>query len=142
MLVLDPALARIVVEEADRAQPQLGVAHQLADDEAAAVAAADDQDLAGALADPEAADPAVADQLHGEAGADQQRQREQEEQGDHARRAACTAVAGPGPCGSEPVDVWYAVHVTCVVDASTGCSSAIAPTTTTVATTTALSTAS
>ena len=49
VLVLEPALARIVVDEADRPQPQLRVADELAHDEAAAVAAADDQHVAGAL---------------------------------------------------------------------------------------------
>ena len=58
VLVLDPQLAGIVVEEADRAQQQLGVAHQLAHDQAAAVAATDDQRLARALADADAAHPA------------------------------------------------------------------------------------
>ena len=86
VLVLDPLLARVVVDEPDRAQPQLRVAHELADDEPAAVAAADDQDVARALVHAEAADPTLDDQVHEEAGAEQQREHQQEEQRDHAGR--------------------------------------------------------
>ena len=49
VLVLHAALARVVVDEADGAQAEVGVAHELAHDEAAAVAAADDQHVARAL---------------------------------------------------------------------------------------------
>ena len=84
VLVLDPLLARVVVDEADRPQAQLRVADELADDQTAALAAADDQHVAGALGDAEAVYPALDDDVHEEPGADQQRQREQEEQRDHA----------------------------------------------------------
>ena len=76
MLIADPELARVIVEKADRAQVQLGVAHQFADDEAAAVTAADHDHLAKALADPQATDPAIGDHLDGKARTDQERERE------------------------------------------------------------------
>ena len=79
VLVLDAPLAGIVVEETDRGQPEPGVARQLADDEAAALATADDEHLARALAGADGADAPLDDELHGEARADEQRQGEQEE---------------------------------------------------------------
>jgi hypothetical protein len=45
-----PSLERIVVEEAHRVEPELAVAQQLAQHQAPAVAGADDQDIARALA--------------------------------------------------------------------------------------------
>ena len=84
VLVLDPLLARIVVDEPDRPHPQLLVARELAHDQAAAVAAADDQHVARALLHAEAAGPALDDQVHEEARAEQQHQHQQEEHRDHA----------------------------------------------------------
>ena len=74
MLVLDAPLAGVVVQEADRGEAELGVAHELAHDEAAALATADDEHLARALAGADGADPPLDDELHGEAGADEQGQ--------------------------------------------------------------------
>ena len=45
-----PALERVVVDEADRVDVELRVAQHLAQDEPAALAGADDQHAAGALA--------------------------------------------------------------------------------------------
>ena len=95
MLVLDSEQPRVVVEKADGPQAQLGIAHQLTDDEPAALAATDHQHLAPALAGGDAADPALAEQLHGEAGADEQRQREQEEQHDDAGGRQHAGARGP-----------------------------------------------
>ena len=69
-----PALARIVVDEADRAQAQLRVAHQLARDEPPALAAADDEHAASALGGAEAAHPALDDEMHEKARAEQERE--------------------------------------------------------------------
>ena len=68
------------------------VAHELADDQPATVSAADDQHVARALADAEAADPPLDHEVDDEAGADEQRELKQQEQRDHARRAASPAV--------------------------------------------------
>ena len=126
VLVLDALLARIVVDEADRPQAELRVADQLADDEPAAVAAADDEHVAGALGDADGArHPALGDEVDDEADPDQQRQAEQQEQRDHARRQR------------HRVERRWNAGVVC-----TGCTSAIAPTITTVATTVPLATAS
>ncbi len=86
VLILHPQLARVVVDEPDRTQAQLRVSDQLADDQAPAVAAAHDQDVAGTLGGTEAAHPSLHDQMHEEAGADQKRQRKQQEQRNHASR--------------------------------------------------------
>ena len=86
MLVLRSKLARIVIDEADRAQAQLGVAHEFADHQATAIAATDDEDVAGALGDAQRADTTLGEHVHEEPGAAEQRELEQEEQGDHARR--------------------------------------------------------
>ena len=54
VLVLDPLLAGIVVDEPDRTHPQLRVARELAHDQPAAVATAHDQHVASALLHAEA----------------------------------------------------------------------------------------
>ena len=86
VLVLQPALARIVVDEADRAHPQLGVAHQLAHDQATALAGADDQHLTRALGHAQVADAALGDEVREEAHAGEQRGHQQQEEHRHAGR--------------------------------------------------------
>ena len=86
VLVLDPALAGIVVDEADRAQAQLRVARQLPRNQPPALAAADDQHAASALGGAKAAHPALDDEMHEKASAKQQREREQEIERDDAGR--------------------------------------------------------
>ena len=85
VLVLEPLLAGIVVDEADRAQVQPGVARQLPYHQPPAVAAADDQHVASALGDAEAPHPSLRYHVDNKAHTEQKRQREQEEQRDHAR---------------------------------------------------------
>ena len=120
MLVLEPALAGIIVNEADGAQPQLRVAHQLTNDEPAAVAAADDQHVAGALGGTEATHAALAHQVHAEAHCDQEHERERQERGDHAGRqlhGRCrpgTSSIGAG-CDVHPHALKDAVEL-CVAD--------------------------
>ena len=84
---LDPqaALARVVVEEADRDQAELAVAHDLAHDHAAALAGARDQDRALALAPAaEGGQRApLVDAARERAHADEEHEREQREQHDH-----------------------------------------------------------
>ena len=67
-------------------QPQVRIAHQLAGYEPSALAAADDQDVARALGDAKAANATLDHQVDGEPRADQQRDGQQQEQRDHARR--------------------------------------------------------
>ncbi len=88
MLVLDPELARIVIDEPDRPQPKLRVADEFTHDESAAVAATDDEHVPRALGDAERADATLGEQVNEEPGAPEQRELEQQEQRDHARRAA------------------------------------------------------
>ena len=81
-----PALGRIVVEEADRREAELAVAHDLAQDHPPALAGTGDQHAALALA--AAAEggerPALVDAAGDRAHADEEHQREQREQHDHA----------------------------------------------------------
>ncbi len=67
-------------------QREARVAHDLAQDEPAAVAGADDQDPARVLARPEAAGARVVEQARGEARPRDHRQRQQEEQDQDAER--------------------------------------------------------
>ena len=86
VLVFDPELARVVVDESHRAQPQLGISSQLADHQAAAVAPTDDQHVPRSTPALEAAHTPIGEQVDDEPGAEQQHQRKQEEQRDDARR--------------------------------------------------------
>ena len=85
-----PALARVVVDEADRGRAEVGVELQLADDHLAAGAGADHQHLvlghAGAARGP------LDDQPHREAGAGDQHQGEHEVH--HRDRARQVVVEG------------------------------------------------
>ena len=83
-----PQLQRVVVDEADGAEAELRVAHDLAQQQAAAVAGADDQHALGALARTEAAHRAVVDAAADEAHAADEREREQEEEREDAARDA------------------------------------------------------
>ena len=85
---VDPqaALERVVVDEADRLEAELGVAQDLAQDEPAAVAGADDQQAARVLARAEAAQRALVDRARDEARAADEGEHEQEEQREHAGR--------------------------------------------------------
>ena len=85
VLVLHALLARVVVDEPDRAQAQLRIADQLTDHEASAVAAPDDQHIARALGGPDTPYAPLHHQVDEEARADQEGQSEQEEHRDHAR---------------------------------------------------------
>ena len=84
VLVLDPLLAGVVVDEPDRPHPQLRVARELTHDQATAVATADDQRVASPLLHAEAAGPPLDDEVHEEARAEQQHEHQQEEHRDHA----------------------------------------------------------
>ena len=79
-------LERVVVDEADGLEAELGVAQDLAQDEAAAVAGADDEHAARVGAGAEAAQRALVDRARDEARAADEREHEQEEQREHARR--------------------------------------------------------
>ena len=70
------------------------VADELADDESSALAGSDDQHIPRALGDAEVPDPALDHQVNRESGADQQRERQQHEQDDHA--------GGQGDAGALP----------------------------------------
>ena len=72
-----PALARVVVDEADRGRAEVRVELQLADDHLAAGAGADDEHLVP-LGDARAARGPLDDQPHREPGAGDQQQGEQE----------------------------------------------------------------
>ena len=78
--------ARVVVDEADRVEAEVRVADDLAQDEAAAVAGADDQDPAGVLARAKAAQRALVDRACDESRSADEAERQQEEQRQHARR--------------------------------------------------------
>ena len=93
-----PALARVVVDEADRGRPEARVELQLADHHLAAGAGADHQHLV--LGDPGAARGPLDDQPHHEAGAGDQHQGEHEV---HHRDRARQAV-GEGPQDGEGDD--------------------------------------
>ena len=89
---LDPAvdrralLARVVVDEADRPVAELGVAHDLAQQQAAAVAGADDQHRARVLAHPRAAPRPLVDRVDDEAHAAEEQQHQQPVEREHAGR--------------------------------------------------------
>ncbi len=141
MLILDAPHCAIVVQEAHGRQAQPGVARQFADDEAAPLPAADDEHLARALAGADGADAALDDELHREAGTDEQGEREQEEGGNDAgreRNRSRRTWEGAGRMNA----VLDPLGTRIVVGHCRGCSSAMIPTTTTVATNTPLITAS
>ncbi len=79
-------LARVVVDEADRAVAQVGVARHLAHHELAALAGADDQDAAGVLARAHAAHGSLEAALDRPARGAEQRDLEQEEEHGDAGR--------------------------------------------------------
>ena len=93
---VDPqaALRRVVVDEADGLQAELGVAQDLAQHEAPAVAGADDEQPACAGPGAEAAQRALVDRPRDEAGAADEGEHEQEEQHDDAGRRRDRRVAG------------------------------------------------
>jgi hypothetical protein len=76
-------LARVVVDEADRAEVELGVAQQLAQEQPTAVAGADDQHAAGVAARREAAQRALVDEVHEEARAGEEERHQQAPQHEH-----------------------------------------------------------
>ncbi len=84
VLVLHPELPGVVVDEADGPQAQLWVANQLAGDQTAALAATDDQHVTRALGGAERVDATLAEQMHGEPRADQEREHQQHEVADDA----------------------------------------------------------
>ena len=77
---VDPqaALERVVVDEADGLEAELGVAQDLAQDEPAAVAGADDQQAARVLARAKAAQRALVDRARDEARAADEGEHEQQ----------------------------------------------------------------
>ena len=79
-------LARVVVDEADGPVAELRVAHDLAQQQAPAVAGADDQDRAGVLAQPRAAQRALVGGVHDEARAAEEDEHQQAVEDEHARR--------------------------------------------------------
>jgi hypothetical protein len=83
-------LARVVVHEADRSTPQLGVPPQLKRDLLAAVAGAHDQHLVRRALENRAARGALHYGAHGEARAAHEDEREQEVERDHAARRVVT----------------------------------------------------
>ena len=93
----DAALERVVVDEADRVDVELRVAQDLAQDEAAALAGADDEDAAAPLPRADAAQRALVGDPRDEPRAADERQREQEEQDEDARRRRDGDGARPRP---------------------------------------------
>ena len=90
-------LARVVVDEADRAEAELGVAQDLAQQQAPAVAGADDQHRARVAARAEAAQRALVDQrARRSARRRTKQQHEQAEQREHAGRHGDRDVAARG----------------------------------------------
>ena len=79
-------LARVVVDEADRAVAQLGVAQDLAQQQPAAVAGADDDHRARVAARAEAAQRALVEHVDEEARAADEDEHQQPVEHDHARR--------------------------------------------------------
>ena len=88
-----PLLARVVVDEADHGAGELGVAAQLERHLLAAVAGAHDQHLGVGPLHQRLAQRALDGRAHEEAGAGDERQREQEVQRDHAARRVGVAWA-------------------------------------------------
>ena len=78
------ALARVVVDEADRAVAEVRIAQDLAQQQAAAVAGADDQHGAGVARRAIAGERALVDQVHEEAPADEEEQHQQPVEHEHA----------------------------------------------------------
>ena len=117
-----PLLERVVVDEADRVQAELGVARELLADLAAALAGADDQHVALVVARAQARQAAVVDRAREHARRGQEREREQEEEDDHAAGQADRGrhLARRGGAGRSP-------H-------TTGCTTATMLTSSTVAT--------
>ena len=85
---VDPHVAhrRVVVGETDRGRAELRVADDLAKQQAAAVARADDQHAARSLQRPDAVERPLVDHARGEAGATDQHEHQQEEADDDAGR--------------------------------------------------------